>query len=66
MSIGWNGLSMPTNVFSVYMPTGIINFKVRGVKKDSVPYMMVIILAFIPIQCGIVGSNENKVLYCSG
>ena len=31
-AIGWNGLSMPTNVCSVCMPIGIVNFKVRGVK----------------------------------
>ena len=32
MPISWNGLSMPTEWCSVYMPIVIINFKVRGVK----------------------------------
>ena len=32
MPISWNGLSMPTNVCSVCMPIGRVNFKVRGVK----------------------------------
>ena len=37
MPINWNGLSMPTEGCSVHMPIVIINFKVRGVKQDSVP-----------------------------
>ena len=32
LPIGWNGLSMTTEVCSVVMPIVIINFKVRGVK----------------------------------
>ena len=44
MPIGWNGLSMPTEGCSVHMPIVIINYKVRGVKQDSVLYMMQIIL----------------------
>ena len=46
MSIGWNGLSMSTEGCSVHAPIVIINFKVRGVKQDSVPYMMEIILTY--------------------
>ena len=30
MPIGWNGLSMSTNVCSVCMPIGRVNFKIRG------------------------------------
>ena len=44
MPIGWNGLSIPTEGCSVWMPIVITSFKVRAVKKDSVPYMMKIIL----------------------
>ena len=54
MPIGWNGLSMPTEGCSVCMPIVIINFKVRGVEQDSVPYMMKVILTHIPIECGVV------------
>ena len=62
MSIGWNGLSMPTEGWSVCMPIVITNFKVRGVKQDSVPYMMKIILTHIPIQCGVVDPNVYQFL----
>ena len=48
MPIGWNGFHMPTEVCSVCMPIVIINFKVRGVKQDSVSYMMKVILTNIP------------------
>ena len=54
MLIGWNGLSMPTERCSVYMPIVIINVKVRGVKQDFVPCMMKVILTYIPIECGVV------------
>ena len=51
MPIYWNGLSMPTEGCSVHMPIVITNFKVSDVKQDSVPYMIKIILAHIPIEC---------------
>ena len=57
MPTGWNGLSMPTEGCSVCMPIVITNFKVRGVRQDSVPYMMKIILTHIPIECGVVDPN---------
>ena len=53
MPIAWNGLSMPTEGCSVCMPIAIINFKVRGVKWDSVPYMMKIILTYILLCVGL-------------
>ena len=59
MPIGWNGLSMPTNVCSLCMPIGSVYFKFRGVKKDSVPYMKEIVLTYIPIKYGIVYPNVN-------
>ena len=54
MPIGWNGLSMTTYAGSVHMPIGRVNFKVRGVKEDSIPHMMEIVLTNIPVKCGIV------------
>ena len=36
ITISWNGLSMPTEGCSVCMPIVITNFKVKGVKQDSV------------------------------
>ena len=57
MPIGWNGLSMPTEVCSVHMPIVITKFKARGVKQDSVPYIMKVILTQIPIECGVVHPN---------
>ena len=57
MPIGWNGLSMPTEGCTVCMSTVIINFKVRGVKQGSVPYMMKVILTHIPIESGVVDPN---------
>ena len=50
MTICWNGLSISTKGWSVHMPIVINNFKVRGVKKDSVSYMMKVILTYIPIN----------------
>ena len=60
MSIGWSGLSMPTEGCSVHMPIVIINFKVRGVKQESVPYMMQIILTHISVKCGIFKAKSNQ------
>ena len=53
MPIGWNGLTMPIEGCSVCMPIVITNFKVRGVKWNSVPYMMKVILTHIPIHVGL-------------
>ena len=44
---------MHTEGCSVCIPIVITNFKVRGVKKDSVPYMMKIILTHISISVGL-------------
>ena len=57
MAIGWNGLHMPTEGIPVHMPIVIINFKVRGVELDSIPYMMEVILTHIPNECGVVDPN---------
>ena len=37
MPTGWNGLSMPTDGYSVHMPIVIANFKVGGVKYGLCP-----------------------------
>ena len=58
MPVGWNGLSMPNKGFSVHMSIVIINFEVRGVGQDSVPYIMEIILTHISFRCGIVDLDE--------
>ena len=39
MPIGWIGLGMPT-IMCVYIPFDRVYFKPRGVKKDSVPYVI--------------------------
>ena len=57
MPVGLNGLSMPTEGCSVYMPIVLIDFKVRGVTQGSVPYKMKVILTHIPIECGVVDPN---------
>ena len=57
MHIGWNGFSMPTKGCSVHMPFVITNFEVRGVKWDSVQYMMKIIRTHIAIECGVIDPN---------
>ena len=53
MPIGWNGLGIST-IMCVHIPIGRVYFKARGVKKDSVPYMVQVELTNIPVQCGIV------------
>ena len=55
--IGWNGLSMLTEGCSVHMPIVILNFKVRGVKQNSVPHMMKVRLTHIPIEHGVIDPN---------
>ena len=54
MPIGWNGLSMSTGGCSVHMPIIITNSKLRCAEEDSVPYMMKVILIYIPVECGVV------------
>ena len=66
MPISWNGLSMPTEGSSVHMLIVIIKCKVRGVKQDSVPYMMKVILTHIPIECGVLDPNVYRFLTSSG
>ena len=44
---------MPTEGCSVHMPIVITNFKVRGVKQDSVLYVIKIILTHILIVGGL-------------
>ena len=66
MPIGWNGLGMPSEGCSVHMPIVIINFKVKGVKQDYIPYMMKVILTHIPIECGVVDPNVYRFLNGSG
>ena len=55
--IDWNGLRMPTEGYSVHMQIVITNVKVRGIKQDSVSYMMKVRLTHIPIECGVVDPN---------
>ena len=57
LPIGWNGLSMHTEGYSVCIPIAITNFKVRGVKQDSISYMMKVTFFDIPIECGVVDPN---------
>ena len=38
MPIAWNGLSMPTNVCFVHIPTGRVNFK-AGVLSRTLSHM---------------------------
>ena len=45
---------MPTDGCSVCMPVIIINSKPRDAEKDSVPYMMKVILTHIPVECRVV------------
>ena len=42
MPIGWNGQSMCTEGCSMCILIVITNFKVRGVKQDSVPYIVLV------------------------
>ena len=65
MPIGWNGLRMPTKGCSVHMPIVIINFKIKGVKEDPVPYIVKVLLTYIATW-RIVDPNVYKLLYSSG
>ena len=62
MPIGWNGLSMLTEGCSVCMPIVII-YKLRCVEQDSLPYMMKVILIYIPIECWVVDLSHS-LYYC--
>ena len=42
---------------SVCMPIVITNFKARGVKQDSIPYMAKIVFTHISIEFGVVDHN---------
>ena len=63
--MGWNGLSMLTEACSVCILIVIINFKVRGVEQDSVPFMMKVILIHIPIKYGVVYPNIYRLFNSS-
>ena len=65
MPIGWNGLSMPT-IMSVCIPIGRVYFKAMGVKKGSLPYMVMVELTNIPVKCGIVYPDVDRLLYHPG
>ena len=66
MPIGWEALCMPTDGCSVCMPIIIINFKLRDVEQDYVPYMMKVILSHIPVDCGVGDSYVERFLNGSG
>ena len=66
MPIGWNEVSMPINVCSVCMPIGSVNLRSGVLSRDSVPFMMEIVLTCIPIKSGIVYPNVNRLLYSPG
>ena len=66
MPIGWNGLSMPSEMCSMCMSNVIINFKLRGVEQSSVPFMLKDICTHIPIECGIVDPYVYRLLSGSG
>ena len=61
LPIGWNGLGMPT-IICVCIPIGRAYFKARGVKKDSVPYMIKVKLTYVPIMGGIGYPDVNRFL----
>ena len=65
MPIGWIDLGM-TIIMYVCMPLGKAYFKTRGVKKNSVPYMIEILLTNVPIENGIVYSYVDSFLYGPG
>ena len=57
---------MPTDVCSVHMPIIITNSKLRGAEQDSFPYMIMIVLAHIPVECGVVDPYVYRFLNGSG
>ena len=62
MPIGWEGLGMPNDRFSVHLPIIIINSKLRGAEQDSVPYIMEVVLNSIPVECEAVDPCEYRIL----
>ena len=48
LAIGWIGLGL-TNIVYVHLVLGRVYFKPRGVKKNSVPYKIYIVLTNVPI-----------------
>ena len=65
MPIGWNGLDMPT-IMCVCIPIGRVYFKVRGVKKDSVPDMIKVKLTYVPIKSWIIYPDVDTFFYGPG
>ena len=65
MPIGWIGLGMTIIVY-VCMPLGIAYFKTRGIKKNSVPYIIEIVLTYVPIESWIVYPYVDSFLYSPG
>ena len=59
LPIGRNGFGMPTIMY-VCIPIGRDYFKARGVKKDSVPYMVKVELTSIPVKCRIVYPDVDR------
>ena len=45
---------MPTDGCSVCMPIIIINSKLGHAEQASVPYMMMVILTHLPVECRVV------------
>ena len=60
MPIGWNGLSMPTEGYSVCMPIIITNL------RSGLLNRMKVILTHIPIECGVVDLYVYRFLNGSG
>ena len=56
MPIGWSWLVICIHLGRAY-------FKVSGIKKDSVPYMIGIELSNIPVKSGIVYPDVDGFLY---
>ena len=48
LAFGWIGLGLTIIVY-VQLVLGRVKFKPRGVKKNSVPYMIKVVLTNIPI-----------------
>ena len=65
MPIGWFGLGMTIIVY-VCKPLGRAYSKTRGVKKNSVPYMIEIVLTNVHIESLIVYPHEDSFLYGPG
>ena len=53
MPIGWNGLSMPTEDALCACPLSLLILSL-GIEQNSVPNMMNVIFAHIPVEYGVV------------